>query len=74
MVLPWAHCCKAYCGPVSRTCGGNLIFAGDFDLNLPVGVCGASRRGIVAQPVLRTQLAVDAIENTVHSLASLGRT
>src|SRR5882762_2383342 len=44
----------------------NLIFAGHFDLNLPVGVCGASRSGIVAQPVLRTQLAVDAIENTVQ--------
>ena len=44
----------------------NLIFAGHFDLNLPIGVCGASRGGVIPQPVLRTQLAIDAIENTVQ--------
>src|SRR5258708_1091308 len=44
----------------------NLIFAGHLDFDLPIGVCGASRGGVIPQPVLRTQLAVDAIENTVQ--------
>src|SRR4051794_17223379 len=46
VVLAWAHCCKAllWAGKVGLAVA-NLIFAGHFDLNLPVGVCGASWSG-----------------------------
>src|SRR5882762_10978464 len=50
----------------------NLIFTGHFDFDFPIGVSGTSRSGVVPQPILHAQFAVDAIENTVQFACGVG--
>src|SRR6266849_3920543 len=50
----------------------DLVFAGDFDFDLAVGVCGAAGIGVVAETVLGAQLAIDAVEDAVELAGDIG--
>ena len=50
----------------------DLVVAGDFDFDAAVSVGGAPGIGIVAEAVLRAQLAVDAVEDAVEFAGGVG--
>src|SRR5450432_4294996 len=50
----------------------DLVIVENFDFDAAVGVGGAAGIGVVAQAILGAQLAVDAIEDDVQVLRSVG--
>src|SRR5712691_1812465 len=56
-----------------RLAVADLVFPGDFDFDAAVSVRRPARIGVVAQAVLRAQLAIDAVEDGVELLRGVGK-